>query len=405
MRFLFIAFLVLASLNVNAQWDTLNTLVEYKFEGVAFRNGNEGIAVGSDVNGDGKAIYTTDRGATWNYFVGSLSLKYHDAVFTPSGSVYILMDSGRFVHKAFPMTSHISDGFLTTRTLLCGAAPTDSAFYCGGEAGVLFRTFDRGTTWDTLSIGSTETINDIYFDGVANGWVVCEDGYMAMTSDSGNTWTFVPQPMFGFYDIKSIDYQGSLGVNPYIVGGVGTAFFSVDNGANWAGLATGTINTLNKIRFGTNNAGLICGDNGYIFRTENAGWTWFGDTSETNVDLFDIAYAADTTAFICGDSGVILRSNVNISSVQQHHVVSFAAGVYPNPCNGPLNVQLLLNAESDLTVDVLDLTGQIVHTEYHENVSAGQNTMALNMEATAAGVYFVRVSNGYSAVTLRVVMQ
>lgn len=403
MRLFFAAAFVLASLSVNAQWDTLNTLVDYRFEGIAFRNGTEGIAVGSDASGNGKAIYTQDRGATWNFFVGTTSLAYHDAVFTPAGSVYIIMDSGRFVHKAFPMTSHISDGYIASEDLLCGTAPNDSVFYCGGSSGHVFRTLDYGATWDTFSVNSTEQINDIYFDGADRGWVVCDDGHMAVTTDSGSTWVFVDQPMYGFFDIKSFDYQDAAGINPYIAGSGGVAYFSVDAGANWAGIATGTTNTLNKIRFGTNNAGLICGDNGFIFRTDNAGWTWFADTTEETVDLFDIAYAADTTAFICGDEGVILRSRTNISSVQPRPAISFAAGVYPNPSDGPMNLQLLLSAESDLTIDIMDISGQIVQSDYHENVSAGENVLQLNAESFAPGVYFVRVSNGFSAVTLRVI--
>lgn len=405
MKKLFAAVAILSAGALNAQWDALNTQIGYTFEGIAFRNGNEGIAVGSDASGNGQSIYTLDHGNTWNAYATSTSLPYHDVVFTPSGSVWIVMDSGRFVHNAFPSTTVIASGRIMAEHLVCGAAPNDSVFFCGGAKGHVFRTLDRGNTWQTFSIGSTEKINDIYFNGAANGWVVCDDGYMAMTSDSGTTWTFVAQPMWGFVDIMTFDFQGTLGMTPYLAGSSGIANFSADGGMNWSVIATGTNKTINKIRFGTNNAGLMVGNGGYIFRTDNGGWSWFADSSGRNANLFGIAYAADTTAFICGDSGVVLRSRNDISSVQPHAVVSFAAGVYPNPSNGPLNVQLLLNTMSNLTIDVMDLNGQIVHSEYHGQVNSGQTTLALNTPSLAASMYFIRVSDGYSAVTLRVIVE
>lgn len=409
MKKLFAAVAVLFAGVLNAQWDTLHTGVDTKLTGIAFLNSSTGVAVGHSQSGSNGnlALVTYDRGNTWNTYLGSTTgdHEYTDVTFTPSGTIWIIGDSGLVLHKNFPGTSHIADGNLTSSRLLCGRAPNDSVFYCGGENGVMFRTLDYGLTWTMLSIGSTESINDIYFDGVANGWIVCDDGYMAYTADSGSTWTFVAQPMWGFFDIKSIDYQDTLGINPYLAGNQGTAYFSVNGGLGWYGIATGTTNTLNKIRFGTHNAGLICGDNGFIYRSQDGGGIWMLETSSRNVDLFDIAYAGDTTAFICGDSGVILRSNIDISSVGQHTVSSFAAGVYPNPSNGPLNLQLMLTAESDLTIDVLDVTGQIVQTEYYENVNDGQSVLPLNMETHAEGMYFLRISNRYNAVTLRVVRQ
>lgn len=409
MRKLFAVVGILLAGALNAQWDTLNTGVNTKFTGIAFLNGSTGVAAGHSQTGSSGniALVTNDRGNTWQTYIGSESgdHEYTDVTFTPIGTIWILGDSGLVLHKNFPLTSHICDTNLTSYRLHCGTAVNDSAFYCAGEYGTLFRTLDRGLTWTTLSAGTTETINDIYFNGASDGWIVCDDGYMAVTGDSGNTWQFVAQPMWGFVDIKSFDYQDSVAINPYLVGSNGIANFSIDAGQNWANIATGTTNTLNKIRFGTNNAGLIVGDNGYIFRTENAGWSWFADSSSENVDFFDIAYAGDTTAFICGDSGVVLRSNVNISSVQPHEIRSFSAGAYPNPSTGPLNLQLMLAVEADITIDVLNITGEIIVTEYHENVRAGENVLPINLQSQAEGMYFVRVSNGYSAVTMRVVKQ
>jgi photosystem II stability/assembly factor-like uncharacterized protein len=412
MRFFFFTIILLTCVNLSAQWDTLNTGTDIRFNAIASDDVMGQVAVGldPDYNSEvfGGVFASGDNGNTWMQVapIGTQkNVEFWDVDYTPNGRVWLIGDSGRVILQTIWFVTYDCIDTISPYSLRAGAVVDDSVFYCGGEQGLVYRTLDRGATWDTFTTGTTETINDIYFNGASDGWIVCDDGYMAVTGDSGNTWQFVAQPMWGFVDIKSFDYQDSVSINPYLVGSNGVANFSVNGGLNWAGIATGTTNSLNEIRFGTNNCGLIVGDNGFIFRTENAGWTWSADSSSEDVDFFGIAYAADTTAFICGDSGVILRSNVNISSVQSHEIRSFSVGAYPNPSTGPLNLQLMLAAEADITIDVINITGEIIATEYHENVSVGTNVLLINMQSYAEGMYFVRISNGFSAVTMRVVRQ
>ncbi len=413
MRFLFFTLILLTCVKLNAQWDTLNTGTDIRFNAIASDDLMGQVAVGfdpaSDSGGTNGAIFASgDNGDTWMQILPtplSDGLEFWDVDYTPTDRILVVGDSGYVSVQTIWFQTFDFIGRISPYSLRAGVVADTSVYYCGGEHGLVYRTVNGGISWDTLTTGTTETINDIYFNGVSDGWIVCDDGYMAVTADSGNTWQFVAQPMWGFVDIKSFDYQDSVSVNPYLVGSAGIANFSINGGLNWAGIATGTTNTLNKIRFGTNNAGLIVGDNGFIFRTENAGWSWFTDSSSEIVDFFDIAYGGDTTAFICGDSGVVLRSNVNISSVQQREITSFSAGAYPNPSTGPLNLQLMLATDSDITIDVINITGAIIATEYHENVSAGENVLPISLQSLAEGMYFVRISNGYSAVTIRVVRQ
>lgn len=381
---------------VSAQWDTLNTGVDLKLRGVAFLNETTGVVVGHNQTGtEGNiCLQTSDRGNTWSNFVGNGTgdHQYLDVTFTPIGTIWIIGDSGLYLHKNFPLTSHIASGYLTTSSLLCCVALNDSAFYCAGELGLAFRTFDYGLTWDTLSTGTTETINDIYFEDAANGWIAADGGYLAMTSDSGNTWNFVSQPFWGFADYNSIALQGSTGMNPYVVGESGIALFSVNSGTNWFPLATDTTVNLNAVRFGTQNAGLICGDNGFIFRTENGGTTWIAETSASHVDLYDIAFAGDTIAFICGDSGVVLRSNVDISSVHTTTTASLSASAYPNPFSDNLSVNVTLESTQDVEILITDVTGQLLSSSKYSNTNSDANRFEISgTENIASGLYFITV--------------
>lgn len=402
MKNLFAGVAILFAGVLNAQWDTLNTGTDNKVEAIAFRNGNEGIILCNDGNGYGSALLTLDRGATWNTLFG-YALARHDVDFTPVGTIWIVGDSGRVVHKGFPSPSHISEGYISSRDLYCGYPVNDSAFFCGGENGCLFRTWDYGLSWDTLDAGTTETINDIYFTDAANGWIIGDDGVLSVTADSGSTWTTVLQPQWGFTDFYGFAYLDSMGVNPYIVGEAGCAQFSIDGGVTWYYAMTATTEDINMIRFGTPNSGIMVGNGGYILRTENAAFTWTIDASPVSSDLFDVAYASDTMAFICGDNGVVLRSNADVSSVPQQAVSTLAASAYPNPSSGPLNVNLILQEASDVQIQIVDLTGQVVQNNYYQSVSAGQSTIPVVTNDLAQGVYFLKISTESGELTLPIV--
>lgn len=389
---------------LNAQWDTISTGFNLKYEAIAFKDANNGVVLGNDPasTGFGQVMYTTDRGNTWNIYF-PYYLDRHDADFTLVGNLWIVGDSGKITLVGYPQPSPIFTGYITQNDLYCGFAVNDSAFYCAGENGVAFRTFDYGLTWDTLDTQTSDNINDIYFADAANGWIAGNDGLLKVTADSGSTWTWVSTPLFAFYDYNGFAYQDSMGLNPYVVGQSGNAQFSTDGGVNWLSFSTGTTGDIQKIRFLNSLSGLMCGEDGYIYRTENGGWSWFSDPSSETVDLFDIAFAGDTTAFICGDSGVVLRSRTDISTVHQYSAPTVAAKAYPNPTSGPLFVEVLLREESNVEIQLVNLTGQVIQANYYENVSAGTQRFEVPTSDCAAGMYFIRVQVDGAVVTMPVI--
>lgn len=395
------------TIQVNAQWDTLSTGYNLKYEAIAFKDANNGVLVGNDLTlaGWGQILVTTDGGNSWGSPL-AYQLERHDVDYTPMGSYWIVGDSGRVIFLGWPSSGFIFQGYISQSDLYCGFPVNDSAFFCAGENGVLYRTLNSGLVWDTLSSGTGENINDIYFTDAANGWLVADGGYVATTSDSGNTWTFVQQPLWGFYDYNSFSFQGTSGTNPYVVGETGKALSSLDGGNSWYSIATGTTNNLNCVRFGTNNAGLMCGDNGFIYRTDNAAWSWNADNSPSNADLFDIAFADDSTAFICGDSGVVLRSTINISTVEESSSSVITASAFPNPFNGTLFVDVELNNSSPVEIRINDITGKQIRVNTIANATAGHNRIEVSgTEELAAGMYFITITTSDAMITLPVVRQ
>ena len=411
MKKLFAGLAILSAGVLNAQWDTLHTGVTYRLNAIDANDPNQigVVAVGFNPSTDsgayGVLLVSADNGNTWWQQTEGFgpNIELRDVDFTNNQRAWIVGDSGFVVLRTIWFVTYVSAARLSPYALHCGYPVGDSIFYCAGEHGLAYRTFDYGFNWDTLSTGTTETINDIYFTDAANGWIVGNGGVLSVTTDSGSTWIPVPQPQFGFTDFNGFAYLDSTGLYPYLVGESGTAQFSIDGGITWYYASTGTSEDINSIRFGTANSGIMVGNNGYILRTENRAFTWSIDPSTVNSDLFGIAYANDTMAFICGDNGVVLRSNVDISSVQGQPISSLSAHVFPNPSAGPLSVNLILREVSDVQIAVFDATGQVVQNNYYESVSAGQNELKIGAEELSSGLYFMRISTDSGEITLPIV--
>ncbi|HET6992734.1 MAG TPA: YCF48-related protein, partial [Bacteroidia bacterium] len=268
------------SLHVFAQWDTLHTNTTSNFNSICFKDENNGVAVGKDpVTSRGIAFYTTDGGLTWLQSLNANNApSYNDIVYSSLGSGYIAVtDSGSILQ------SLNGSGF--TRTIQLGTENfnavflvenTNSIIYIGGDNGVLYRIIGSNLP-DTLNSGTTLSINDIYFADAANGWIVGDGGYMAATSDSGQTWTTVTQPYFGFFNCSGFAYAGST-ADAFAVGNSGDMIHSSNGGVNWNAFPSNTSYNLNSVRFTNDLAGIVAGYYGVIRRTQDGGITWWDES-------------------------------------------------------------------------------------------------------------------------------
>ena len=57
--------------------------------------------------------------------------------------------------------------------------------------GTILKTIDGGTTWTTLSSGTTNDLNSVYFTDANTGYAVGDTGTILKTIDGGTTWTAI----------------------------------------------------------------------------------------------------------------------------------------------------------------------------------------------------------------------
>lgn len=73
--------------------------------------------------------------------------------------------------------------------------------------------------------------------------------------------------------------------------------------------------------------------------------------------------------------------------------------VYPNPANGMAFVKLESAEAADVNIQVLDVTGRVVYSQVFQ-VTSGVNTVPVNIEGIAAGLYKLTVVSGTNMNTI-----
>lgn len=78
--------------------------------------------------------------------------------------------------------------------------------------------------------------------------------------------------------------------------------------------------------------------------------------------------------------------------------------LFPNPSNGKLTVDFSLSNSDDITIQLVDLSGRIVEKKKYSNV-ASRFSEELSFESVSKGFYLLKVTNGSSAITKKVVLK
>jgi len=66
--------------------------------------------------------------------------------------------------------------------------------------------------------------------------------------------------------------------------------------------------------------------------------------------------------------------------------------VYPNPATSFGNIAFNLNSNSDVNVQVYDLTGKLVTTVSKKNLSAGDQIIQIGTDELSKGTYIIRLT-------------
>jgi photosystem II stability/assembly factor-like uncharacterized protein len=233
--------------------------------------------------------------------------------------------------------------------------------WIGGDRGYLASTDDGGRTWKKQSLATTEDINEVYFRGDEQGYVLAGnqlfitqdegeswreikvnaldtlqkgltpeflsirfvdkrrgyivgsisnkneevvDSLVLQTRDGGETWTRIIVP--AKTELFHLDFVGES--RGWIVGDKGIIIHTEDGGGSWQTQYSGTDQPLYNVDFRDSKEGYIAGGRGVIMRTENGGRNWERVATNVNNTLLRVIFTDDKNGFVAGRGGLIMRS-------------------------------------------------------------------------------------------------
>jgi photosystem II stability/assembly factor-like uncharacterized protein len=233
--------------------------------------------------------------------------------------------------------------------------------WVAGDNGYLAWTADAGRNWTKQDLGTSETINEIYFRNDDNGYLVAGrkffqtrdggrtwrevqiyktgafgknrpeflsirfadkkrgivigsvlnsqdrvvDSLVMRTDDGGETWERIIVP--SKKELYHLDFVGSS--QCWIVGDEGLVLASFNGGLNFQMQKSGVALDLYNVDFRDTKEGYIVGSKGTILRTENGGETWEKVPTQFPMTFMRVDFADDKNGVIVGYDGTILRSS------------------------------------------------------------------------------------------------
>lgn len=320
---------------------------------------------------DSNLYQTIDEGESWEYF-GSLGVKINDIdfgydIYNPKG--YVCGNNGTIGLIEDTSLVVIQSGY-STNFVKISSSYIDNNVWLVGDSSVYL--FDGIAT--SKQYTSNVKLNSVYFWNQYYGLIAGDSGYIAKTTDGGNTWTQKQNPDPLKRNLNDV----------YLVN-----FF-----------------------------GFAIGDNGVILETTNAGETWTMDSVQlTTNDLQAVHIAGGFgewgPGLTVGKNKTALLYPITVS-VDDQPIIADDFQLYqnyPNPFNPTTTIKftipsspLSFGAGLGVRLIVYDILGNEVETLVDEYKPAGSYEVEFNTNGLASGIYYYRITAGNFSQTKKMIL-
>ena len=272
--------------------------------------------LGAIVGQSGFIFKTTDGGLTWAMLNNGIGgVEFRDLEMFDESAGLAVGDDGYFLRTANGGTRWETGRLQVTGVVvgrnenLQAVSIVDANFaVAAGFDGVVYKTSDRGMTWQSIgypNLPGEYFISDVKFINHNFGYVVgsrpgIPEG-LFRTTDGGATWTPV-FPNVGY----SIDFVDAN--HGWVVGVSGVGYRTTDGGATWQQIILpnqGFTPTISKIDFINANVGWAVGWDGYAAHTTDGGNTWqLQNIAPSTHVILGLHVSSEMEAFAVGASSV-----------------------------------------------------------------------------------------------------
>lgn len=191
--------------------------------------------------------------------------------------------------------------------------------WVGGDGGYLALTTDGGQSWTRQNLNTADNVNEIYFRNDDNGYVLA-GRRIYLTKDGGKTWReniVVNKSDYKNLSPEFLSVRFSDKKRGWIVGSLSNqkeevvdslVLQTTDGGEIWSRVIVPTRQELYHLDFTNNDNGWIVGFGGLILNTSDGGQTWRKQSSGTTSNLFNVDFRDSDNGIAVGGDGVILRT-------------------------------------------------------------------------------------------------
>ena len=354
--------LILKTTNAGTNWFQVHSGANRDFLSMSFPNELTGYAGGGNPSGSPVILKTTNAGLNWSNVTPVISSSLLTITF-----------------------SSVTTGF------------------AGTEFGIILKTTDGGTTWDTVNNGGiTDVIAALTFIDSQTGYGVTGDTTQIIkTIDGGDNWSVLNTGLTGEYYFWSIKF---LNINTgYAIDYQGKIIKTTNGGINWTEQQSTTTNTLRSISIINENTAYICGNNGLTIKTTNGGSNWSQQQSGTTNWLMSNYFTNENTGYIAGLGGVIRKTTnggnpIGIKKIGSEIPKSFGLKQnYPNPFNPATYLKFEISELRFVKLLIYDVLGREVAALINEQLKPGIYEIEWDGSTFSSGIYFYKLNaEGYS---------
>lgn len=437
-----IELVVMSNRENTKQHFTTEQTIRYNSGGVNsiyFKDKNIGYAVGGNVYGWDRKIYTTtDGGSTWirKYsgweengliavsgnnqgqgwavgFTGAIFMTENDgdsweqilsgdkSSFFSGDDIYSLFylnedviwavgKRNRFLPSAGDVILKTTNGgkvWKTQQFFQSSEGPTKSVYFIDENFGWavgdgtfgFYRTTDGGENWTSAFLNGSS----VFFIDQNTGWVTSDKDNAGIykSTNGGITWN----------KKSSISSSCIFFINDNLglaVGAGGSILKSVDGGENWLAKTSGTLNNLNSIKFYDSNLGICVGEAGTVLLTTDGGENWTSQNAGAAATLTDVYFTNSATVWIAGFNGTILNTTdlgsnwISYNGLTENNLTSLCFADEYTGWFGGMNGTMFKYQEKVVPVELVSFTANVVNdiVELNWKTATEVNNYGFNIE-------------------------
>lgn len=390
-------------------------------------------AIGGYTNSDTAKIIgsgiliSTDRGETQRPIKGGPSTDYGALKVDP-------FDSKRIYVSSYGIDLEANDIYITTdggttwKRLFLGREytapvveidPVDlKTVYVGVGPGFIYRSSDRGETWERITTPPAKFLNSLAI-ALSNNSILYA-GYVSglfKSTDKGNSWIQLPLEVgaWGISCVAIDPHDANIVYASVFSRGLppGGVYKSTDGGTTWNvkndGLDSTNWNIYAMVFNPANTKQLFLG-NGfpvYFFKTTDAGDHWINYSDGLyGGGVSSIVIDTTSNRITVGGSGIYINDSLvgihNPSSKQPNTFLLYQN--YPNPFNGTTIITYELSERAFVSLSLYDVLGRKVKMLLEDIKSPGIYKATMEGGDLPSGIYFYQLRAGSFSQTLKTIL-